>query len=319
MKRIDIVIPLFNEEETVNELIPRLQQSADNLDCSFRFIFVDDGSVDGTLGSLLRWQRDDPRVVVVQLSRNWGHQSAFNAGIAHADADAVVLMDGDLEDPPELIADMIAKWREGFEIVTAVKRSRQETRFKKLCFSTFHWALQRFSSVSMERNAGMFSLLGRRPLIELQKLGEHNKYYPGLRSFLGYSRTTIEYDRCARPHGQPKQSFMRLVQLGSDALFAFSFLPIKALTLVGVFISLCAFALSVLLVLFWFFDWQILFMRRLPGWTTLALALLFGIGTQMIFLGVIGEYVARILDEVRKRPDYLVDTVYDNSKRKEQR
>ena len=193
--KIDIVVPLHNEEDLVEELISRLQKSVQEMNYHFQFIVVDDGSTDNTLEKLLVLQSTDNRVKLIQLSRNWGQQSAYNAGIDHVTGDAVVLMDGDLEDPPEIIPEMIKKWEEGHSIVFTVKKSRQRNLIYKIMFNLFYKFLRLFSEVPVDQNAGMFSLIDKKALGEVRKCLEKNKYYVGLRSYIGFKKTKIYYHR----------------------------------------------------------------------------------------------------------------------------
>ena len=207
--KIDVVVPLQNEEGSVEELISRLQRVVQGINYNFEFIIVDDGSKDGTLQKLLALQSTDHRIKLIQLSRNWGQQNAYNAGIDHATGDAVVLMDGDLEDPPEIIPEMIKKWEEGYHVVCTVKKSRQRNLFYKFMFNLFYKLLRLFSDVPVDQNAGMFSLIDKKALGEVRKCLEKNKYYVGLRSYVGFKHAQILYHRGQRFAGKPKQSFKK--------------------------------------------------------------------------------------------------------------
>ena len=310
MKNVDVIIPLYNEENLVDELVRRLKNATQGLNYTFRFIMVDDGSRDQTLDKILAYQKNDQRFTVIALSRNWGHQCAFNAGIDYADADAVILMDGDLEDPPELISDLLKHWENGADVVYAKKISRVESRFKKLLYRTFYSLMRRFANVTIEKQVGMFSLLNRCAHTELKKCKEHNKYYVGLRSFVGFKQVQISYERHKRFSGKPKQTLDKLLTYGMNAIFSFSFLPMRLLTSFGIFllgtiasVSLILFVARLLRFDFWPF-------YVLPGWTSLVLILLFISSIQLIFLGVIGEYVARVYDETRHRPQYIIDKIH---------
>jgi dolichol-phosphate mannosyltransferase len=225
MKKISVVIPVFNEEAIISELISRLQKVTHHLPYDFEFVLVDDGSSDNTLFILLQIQKSEPRLTVLKLSRNWGHQNAYNAGLDYAPGNAVILMDGDLEDPPELIPDFIKKWEEGFDVVYALKETRQESRLKKFLFSIFYSILQSISDISMEKQSGMFSLMDKKVISELIQFKERNKYYVGLRYMLGFKQISISYNREKRFAGKPKQSFRKLINYAFNAFFSFSFLP----------------------------------------------------------------------------------------------
>jgi polyisoprenyl-phosphate glycosyltransferase len=318
MRNIDIIIPVYNEEEIVNELVSRIQKVTWELNYNFKFIIVDDGSSDNTLKALLTLQESEPRLEIIKLSRNWGHQNAFNAGLDCSTADALILMDGDLEDPPELFAQFLEKWEEGHEVVYAVKESRKRTGPEKLMFSLFYKILRRFSEVQVDQQAGMFSLIDKKVADELKKCSEKNKYYVGLRFFMGFKQSKIYFHREKRFAGKPKQTFRRLLNYGLNAFFSFSFLPIRLLTYTGIFLLFVITAISFVFIIgqitnipFWYFE-QI---RALPGWTSIILAIFFVLGVQIIFLGLLGEYIARIFDEVRKRPYYVVDRIYKSEKK----
>ena len=321
MKSIDVVIPIFNEEKIAQELILRLQKATGGLNYQFNFLLVDDGSTDDTLKHLLAIQANEPRLKIIKLSRNWGNQSANNAGLDHSSGDALIFMDGDLEDPPELFPMFIKKWEEGNEVVYAVKNSRKRTMIERITFALFYKVLQRFSEVKVDQQAGMFSLLDRKVVNELKKCSEKNKFYVGLRFFMGFKQARIDYHREKRFAGEPKQTFRKLLNYGLNAFFSFSFLPIRILTYLGLFLILTIVTLGTLFVIgktsiisTTFFE-QI---RNLPDWTSIILAIFFVLGIQIIFLGILGEYIARIFDEVRSRPFYIVDHFYEPEKKAEE-
>jgi len=315
MKKIDVVIPVFNEEKIIEELILRLQKVTHDLNYQFKFILVDDGSEDKTLKKILAFQALEPRLEVIKLSRNWGFQNAYNAGIERSTAHALILMDGDLEDPPELFPEFLKKWEEGNEVVYAVKYSRKRNIFARLMFSLFYKLLTRFSEVNVDEQAGMFSLVDKKVVNELKKCSEKSKFYVGLRFFMGFKQTQIKYHREKRFAGTPKQTFRRLVNYALNAFFSFSFLPIRLLTYLGMFLL---FTISVVGFVFIlasttdFSNWIFEELRAAPhGWVSLVLAIFFVLGVQVVFLGVLGEYIARVFDEVRNRPYYVIDQVYE--------
>jgi len=313
MKKVSIVIPVYNEEAIVSELMSRLQKVTRDLLYNFEFILVDDGSTDNTLFRLLQIQKDESRLTILKLSRNWGHQNAYNAGLDHFTGNAVILMDGDLEDPPELIPDFLKKWEEGFDVVYALKKTRQESRIKKFFFSFFYSMFQKISEVPVDKQAGMFSLMDEKVVRELIKFKERNKYYVGLRFMVGFKQVSISYNREDRFAGRPKQTLRKLLNYALNAFFSFSFLPIRVLTYSGMFILVAIILLSVTLVIMKLFGSHISFYQDLPGWTSMFLASLFILGIQITFLGILGEYIARIFDEVRNRPYYIVEEIFTNS------
>ena len=311
MKSVSVVIPVLNEEETVDELVSRLRSATKGLAYAFEFVVVDDGSTDGTLDKLLAWQEKEPRLTVVKLTRNWGHQNAFNAGLDYAEAsDAVVLMDGDLQDPPEMIPALLEKWREGSDVVYTVKEKRADGWLRRFLTSLYYRLIRLVGEVKIEKQAGMFSLIDKAVVSELRRFTERNKSYPNLRTFVGFKQTRVSYRRQKRLQGKPKQTLWRLVNDGLNAVFSFSYVPMRVVTIVGLFMTL-VFAFLFLLVLFlritstefWIFG-------HVPGWTS-AILLILSIGSfNIVFLGIVGEYIARILDEVRQRPYYIVKAVY---------
>jgi len=311
MAKVCIVIPVLNEELVVEEMHRRLRRVSESIACELEFVFVDDGSTDSTLDRLLTCQGQDPRLTVIKLSRNWGQQSAYNAGLDYArEADAVILLDGDLEDPPELIPRLVEAWTNGADVVFTLKRRRVQSFARRILTEVYYRALNATSEVKLERQAGLFSLLDRKVVQELRRFPERNKSYPNLRSFVGFRQACIEYERAPRFAGEPRQTLRKLMRDGLNAIFSFSYLPMRALTVLG-FSMVVLFALLSVFVLFmrvsglefWIF-------RQIPGWTSAILLILLVSSLQFVFLGLIGEYIARIFDEVRQRPYYIVEAVF---------
>jgi len=306
-KRVDIVVPIFNEEETLPELHRRLHQLFSNVEgVDWRVLYINDGSEDNTLQLVLEQGKADSRFQVVDLSRNFGHQAAITAGMAFADADAVVIMDGDLQDPPEIIPELIARWEVGAKVVLAERRSRQERGLKRVAFDLFYRLFAWFSDTEFKANSGVFGLMDAQVVREFNELPEKNRFIPGLRSWIGFEQETVFYDRQGRLAGTPKQSLNRLIKYALDAIFSFSYKPLRLFTAGGVFLSLIGVSLGVFFV-----------MRRVlgietaqTGFTTLALLVIIFGGLQLVFIGVLGEYIARIYDEVKQRPMYIVRKTY---------
>jgi len=301
---IAIVVPVFNEEPVIPELLVRLAAVFDaNPDCRWRAVLVDDGSRDRSAELVRARAAGDPRFELVELSRNFGFQGAIAAGFAHArEADAVVTMDADLQDPPEVIPEMVAAWRGGAEVVRAVRRSRQETGLRRLGFSAFHAFFGRLSDFPIEPNTGTFGLLGNPAVEAFLALPERNRFFPGLRAWIGFSSGSVTYDRQERAAGSPKQTLWRLVRYAFDGFFSFSYLPLRLLTYSGVFIAFLGFSAGMFYAVR-----RIVGIETAPtGYTTLVtLLILFG-GLQLIGIGVLGEYLGRIYDEVKQRPLYVV-------------
>jgi polyisoprenyl-phosphate glycosyltransferase len=301
---IAVVIPVYNEEAVLPELISRLAAVFDRESgCRWSAILVNDGSRDGSAAAILAQNARDPRFKLVDLSRNFGFQSALAAGLAAAaDFDAVVTMDADLQDPPEVIPSLVAAWRGGAEVVRAVRRSRRETGLRRLAFELFHRVFGLLSDYPVEPDSGTFGLLGRAAVEAFDQLAERNRFFPGLRAWVGFPRVDVPYDRQERAAGQPQQTFPRLVRYALDGVFSFSYLPLRLLTYAGLFIALLGFAVGLFFIV-----------RRLlgieiaqTGFTTLVTLMLFLGGVQLIGIGVLGEYLGRVYDEVKRRPNYIV-------------
>jgi glycosyltransferase involved in cell wall biosynthesis len=310
---VAIVIPVFNEEAVLPALLTRLTAIfAAQPDCTWRALLVDDGSRDRSADLARAQTAGDARFELVELSRNFGFQSALAAGLARAHAiaaDAVVTMDSDLQDPPELIPQLVAAWRGGAEVVRATRRSRAERGLRRAGFDLFHAVFGQLIDYPIEPNTGTFGLIGRHALAAFQQMPERHRFFPGLRAWVGFPSTDVLYDRQERAAGQPQQSFGRLMRYALDGLFSFSYLPLRVLTYAGFVISGLGFALALFFVV-----------RRLlgieiaqVGFTTLITVVTFLGGVQLIGIGVLGEYLGRIYDEVKQRPVYLVKPAHPES------
>jgi glycosyltransferase involved in cell wall biosynthesis len=304
LSTVAVVIPVFNEEAVLPELCRRLAAVFDaERTCRWRAVLVDDGSRDRSVQLLRAHAAGDTRFEVVELSRNFGFQAALSAGIAHArEADAVVTMDADLQDPPEVIPELVRAWRGGAEVVRATRRSRQEGGLRGFGFTLFHAAFGRLIDYPIEPNTGTFGLLGRHAVTAFNQLPERHRFFPGLRAWIGFPTADVFYDRQGRAAGQPQQTFRRLVRYALDGLFSFSHLPLRLLTYAGLFIAGLGFAGGLFFIL-----WRLLgFEIAQTGFTTLVTLVLFLGGVQLIGIGVLGEYLGRIYDEVKRRPTYVV-------------
>lgn len=301
---VAIVTPVFNEQAVLPELISRLTALfTAGHGCAWRAILVDDGSRDRSAEIVREAAARDPRFELVALSRNFGFQAALSAGLAHAKgSDAVVTMDADLQDPPEVIPELVAAWRGGAEVVRAKRQSRAETGLRRIAFDAFHGVFGRLSDYPIEPNTGTFGLLSRTALEAFNALPERNRFFPGLRAWIGFPTADVLYDRQERAAGKPQQTFRRLVRYALDGLFSFSHLPLRMLTYVGIFTAFMGFAGGLFFVL-----WRLTGSERaLTGFTTTITAVLFLGGVQLIGIGILGEYLGRIYDEVKGRPLYIV-------------
>ncbi len=300
---VTVVLPIFNEEEVLPELLARLTAVFDAHPATrWDALLVDDGSRDRSAELIRAHTAKDPRFQLLELSRNFGFQAALAAGLTHAAGEAVVTMDADLQDPPECIPEMVAKWREGAQVVRAVRRSRQETGPRRLGMDFFHAVFSRVSDFPIESNTGTFGLMDRTAVDALKQLPERNRFFPGLRSWVGYATAEIRYDRQERAAGQPQQTFRRLVRYATDGVFSFSYLPLRLLTYAGLFIAFLGFSAAIFYAVR-----RIIGIETAPtGYTTLVTIVLFLGGVQLIGIGVLGEYLGRIYDEVKHRPLFLL-------------
>jgi glycosyltransferase involved in cell wall biosynthesis len=303
--RLSVAIPVYNEELVLPELLRRVLAVLDTLPGGpHELVLVDDGSRDNTRAIIQAQAERDPRIVLVALSRNFGHQAAFSAALDFATGDAVVCMDGDLQDVPEAIPELVARHREGYDIVYARRVRRKEGIALRLSYFVFYRLLGRLSNVALPADAGDFSLLSRRALDEVRRLPERHRYVRGLRTWVGFRQIGIDIERAARAAGTSKYSLLKLLKLAADGIFSFSIAPLRAATIVG------AVAIALSLVYALYALWAKLVLDRSPqGFTTLILVLTFFSGVQLLFLGVIGEYVGRIYEESKGRPHYVVDAV----------
>lgn len=304
MPSIALVIPIYNEEPVLPQLLERLQAVfARHPEFRWSVRFVNDGSRDRSVELLFAQAQQDPRFKVVDLSRNFGHQAALTAGLAHAgDADAVVTMDADLQDPPELIPDLVRAWEEGADVVLAVRRSREEKGLRRVGFDFFHHIFQKLTDFPIEANTGTYGLLSRQAVAAFNDLPEKHRFFPGLRAWVGFKQAEVVYDRKDRAAGQPGQTLRRLVRYALDGIFSFSRLPLRMLTLAGLAIAFFGFAIGTFFVVRRLFGFEI----AQTGFTTLVTLVLFLGGIQLIGIGVLGEYLGRVYDEVKRRPNYIV-------------
>ena len=300
--RLSVAIPLHNEESVLPELLTRLMGVLDKVQGGpHELLFVDDGSADGTLVLLEEAAQRDSRIMVLSLSRNFGHQAALTAALDHVTGDATVLMDGDLQDEPESIPRLLEKFFEGYDVVYAQRTRRKEAWPLRLSYYVFYRLMARLSDMKLPLDAGDFALMSRRVVEHLQRLQEHHRYLRGLRSWVGFRQIGIPVERSQRHSGRSKYSVFRLLKLASDGIFAFSIVPIRAAAILGA-ISI---GLSGLFAVYTIF--AKLFLNQTPkGFTALLLLITFLSGILLFFLGVIGEYVGRIYEESKGRPIYII-------------
>ncbi|MDR3585852.1 MAG: glycosyltransferase family 2 protein [Desulfosporosinus sp.] len=300
--RYSIVIPVYNEEAVINQTYQRLKQVMDLTGDSYELIFVNDGSCDHTAAMIKNYRDQDDAVKLITFSRNFGHQIAITAGMDYALGAAVVVIDADLQDPPELILDMIAKWKEGFDVVYAKRTKRKgETFFKKLTARLFYRILSASTDLDIPTDTGDFRLLDRRVCEELKRLPEKNRYVRGLVSWVGFRQTALEYERDERLAGETKYPLKKMIKLSMDGITSFSYKPIKLATYAGsVIITSGLTYLAVMLLL------KVFAKSVIAGWNLVMAMQLVLTGLVLTMMGIIGEYIGRIYDEARDRPLYIV-------------
>jgi polyisoprenyl-phosphate glycosyltransferase len=305
---VSIVSPVYQEEEGIEEFHRRLVASMEGIDddLAFEVVYVNDGSKDRSLDLLEKIAADDDRVRVVDLSRNFGHQVALSAGVDHARGDAVVVIDSDLQDPPEVIPEMIQRWRDGFKVVYGVRTSRAgETRFKLLTSKIYYGLMDRSAEVPLPRQAGDFRLLDRKVVDVLDQMPERNRYVRGMVAWVGFPQCAVEYERDARFAGSTNYTLGRMVRLALDGLTSFSDRPLRLATQLGVIVMALSFAVAAWTIVASLFDLG----TSSRGWSSLmAVVLLLG-GVQLLCIGVLGEYVGRVYRETKGRPLYVVNEV----------
>lgn len=300
---LDIVVPCFNEEAVIEQTHRRLAQVAGNITAvRTTVIYVDDGSRDGTLVKLRAIAAGDPHVRIVALSRNFGHQYALTAGLDASTGDAVAVIDADLQDPPEVIPEMVARWRDGADVVYGVRATRQgETAFKRGTAHVFYRLLQTLGNADIPADVGDFRLLDRRVVDTLRDMPERDRFLRGLVVWAGFRHEGVSYERLPRAAGQTKFPFSRMFSFALDGIFSFSTVPLRLASYLGLFVSI----LSMIGVLYAFYI-KLFTVGVIPGWAAQWIGTLFLGGVQLLSLGVIGEYVGRIYGEVKRRPLYVV-------------
>ncbi len=300
--RYSIVVPVYNEEESIPDLVKQLREITDLLDGPAEIVLVDDGSRDASYALMTAASDEDPRIKVLQLSRNFGHQAAITAGMDFASGRAVVVMDADLQDPPEVILEMAARWQEGYEIVYAVRERREgETFLKKATARMYYGLVRRLAEVDQYVDVGDFRLVDRKALDAFLQMRERDRYIRGMFCWVGFRQIAVPYVRASRRAGRSKYSLRKMVKLASDGIVGFSSAPLRLGIAVGMFMALGAVGYGLLAVAL-----KLAGLPYVPGYASLLVTITFLSGVQLIVIGVIGLYLARVYDEVRGRPLYLV-------------
>lgn len=311
--RISTVIPVYNERENLDALVARLHPVVERAaGGAFEVVFVDDGSRDGSGEMLDAISRRDPRYKVIHFSRNFGHQAALQAGLDAARGEAVALLDADLQDPPELLGRFIEEWEAGYEVVYAIRRKRKESAWKRLAYATFYRTMKVVAEIDTPLDAGDFCLMDRRVVETLVALRERNRFLRGLRSWVGFRQIGVEYERESRNAGEPKYTLRKLIGLALSGYIGFSAMPLRLAAWFGFLSAGAGFVVSV-----WAVFERLVSHAAPQGWTSTIAVILFIGGVQLIVLGVIGEYLGRVYDEVRRRPLYIVGSQvgFDEGKR----
>ena len=299
---ISVIIPAYNEEANINMLHDRLSKVLQQITSDYEMIFVNDGSLDRTMVLIKELARQFPQVKYIDFSRNFGHQIAVTAGLDKANGEAIVIIDADLQDPPELIVEMHKKLKEGFEVVYAKRRKRKgESLFKLWTAKVFYRILGKITSISIPVDTGDFRIIDRKIVDILRQMPEKNKFLRGQISWIGYNQTFVEYDRDERVAGETGYPFSKMLRFALDGITAFSDLPLKIVTYFGFFVSGVAF-----LVMIYALYSRFLTPDYEPGWTSLIISVLFIGGIQMIAIGIIGEYLSRMNHNIRNRPLYII-------------
>ena len=305
MKKISVIVPMYFEEAVVSECYSRLKEVLINLKkYEYEIIFVDDGSRDQTLTILEKIALANKNVKIISFSRNFGHQAAVGAGLRYSTGDAVIIIDADLQDPPELIPQMIELWENGNDVIYAKRKSREgETKFKLFTAKMFYRILNDLSDVSIPKDTGDFRLADRKVVDVINSLPEHNKFLRGLFSWVGFKQAPIEYERKERFAGETKYPLNKMIKLAKDGIFSFSTKPLRFVTKLGIISMIISILILIYSLLSFAFDWN----NLTAGWTSIMVTITFFAGVQLISLGMIAEYIGRIYEESKNRPSYIIN------------
>lgn len=302
-----VVVPVFNEREVLNELYKRMISVMDKLGEPCEIIFVNDGSNDGSLELMKTFRSQDSRVKIIDFSRNFGHQIAITAGLDYASGEAVITIDADLQDPPEIIPNLIGKWKEGFDVVYGIREKRAgEKIFKLATASIFYRFLKRITDMNIPADTGDFRLMSRKVIESLKNIRERNRFVRGLVSWVGYRQIGVNYKREKRFAGRTKYSLRKMLKFAIDGISSFSFLPLRIASYGG-FVSS---GIGLLYAVYTMFC-KLFTNKTVPGWASLMVAILFLGGVQLIAIGIIGEYIARIGQETKQRPLYIINEIIE--------
>jgi len=308
VRLVSVLIPCFNEEEVLDQLAERLTRAAESWGVPWEVVLVDDGSTDSTWSSIEEFHRRDPRFKGIALARNFGHQTALWTAIHAAGGDVVVVLDADLQDPPEQLSPFFDKWAEGFDVVYAIRRNRKEGVLLRATYFLFYRLLRSLSETRIPLDSGDFCVMDRVVVDELRRMPESQRFVRGLRSWVGFRQVGVEYDRAARAAGEPKYTVHKLIGLALDGLLSFSTVPLRLATYFGLSVSVLAFlgAAFTLLQRLFAEQFERIGLGPVPGFATIVISILFLGGIQLLCLGILGEYLARIYENVKGRPPWVI-------------
>ena len=305
IKKLSIIIPMYYEEKVVNECYKRLKEMVEKLKgYDYELIFVNDGSKDNTLNLLEEIAKNNNKVKIISFSRNFGHQAAVTAGLKYATGDAIVIIDADLQDPPEKIPEMLKLWEQGYEVIYAKRKSRKgESAFKLLTAKMFYNTLDALSDVEIPKDTGDFRLVDRKVVNTINEMPEHNKFLRGLFSWVGYKQIPFEYERQERFAGKTKYPLKKMLKLASDGIISFSTKPLRLVGYVGIFSIILSFIILIYSLVSFAFNLN----NLTAGWTSIMVTVTFFAGVQLLSIWIISEYIGRIYDESKNRPQYIID------------
>ena len=305
MKKISVIVPMYYEEKVAEECYNRLTNVLKNIkDYEYEIIVINDGSKDKTLEILEKLAQNDENLKVISFTRNFGHQAAVTAGLKYVTGDAIVIIDADMQDPPELIKDMILLWEQGNDVIYAVRKKRRgESMFKLLTAKMFYKILYSMSDTKIPRDTGDFRLVDRKVVDVINALPEHNKYLRGLFSWAGFKQKPIKYNREERKYGKTKYPLKKMLKLAFDGIVSFSNKPLKMIGTIGILSVFISFIVFVYAILSYMFKWN----NLVPGWASIIICIAFFSGVQLISIWIMSEYISRIYDETKNRPEYIID------------
>jgi len=299
---LSFVVPMFNETECLEELYARIRNVCEDIGASFEMICVNDGSTDGTLAALKELRDKDSRVKILAFSRNFGHQIAIAAGLRYVSGDCAVILDADLQDPPELVREMVEQWKKGFKVVYGVRRKREGDFILRMFYVAYYRILNKISTLSLPMDAGDFCLMDRRVVKEMNRFYENGQYVRGLRAWVGFSQTGVLFDRPRRHKGTTKYSYSKLFKLAVDGILSFSTLPLKLSVYFGIALGAASFSYGVRIAIM-----RLKGIYEIPGWAGIMVTMTFLMSVQFIVIGLIGEYVGRIHYQTKERPLFIVE------------